>query len=139
MTSWRASRRAGGFTGRGRSVLCPALMGAGNAHIFAIFRHRAARDVNAGVIELFRDLIVSERLCAVFFFYHFLDMPLPSGPCTDSLKKERNSSTPCDVCAYLLATARLTVDGCTPTSSATSLIIMGLRASGPWVRKSPCR
>src|SRR5215467_5344716 len=59
------------------------------------------------------------------------DMPLPSGPFTDSLKKERSSRTPCGVCAYLLATALLTVDGCTPTSSATSLIIIGLSASGP--------
>ena len=54
-------------------------------------------------------------------------MPPPSGPFTDSLKNERNSITPCGVCAYLLETARLTVEGCTPTSSATSLIIMGLR------------
>ncbi len=50
----------------------------------------------------------------------------PSGPCTLSLKKYRNSNTPCGVWAYLLATARLTVEGCTPISSATSLIIMGL-------------
>src|SRR2546429_652916 len=59
------------------------------------------------------------------------DMSPPSGPFTDSLKNERSSRTPCGVCAYLLATARLTVEGCTPTSSATSLIIMGLSASGP--------
>src|SRR5260221_1747715 len=59
------------------------------------------------------------------------DIPLPSGPFTDSLKNERNSSAPCGVCAYLLATARLTVEGCTPTSSATSLIIMGFSASCP--------
>jgi len=66
-----------------------------------------------------------ERLGAVFFSIIFLtrrlsvssDMPLPSGPFTDSLKKERNSRTPCEVCAYLLATARLTVEGCTPISS----------------------
>src|SRR6266704_2909644 len=67
------------------------------------------------------------------------DIPPPSGPFTDSLKKDRNSRTPCDVCAYLLATARLTVEGCTPTSSATSLIIMGLSASWPWSRNSPWR
>src|SRR5579863_3101282 len=67
------------------------------------------------------------------------DMPPPSGPFTDSLKNDRNSKTPCEVCAYLLATARLTVDGCTPTSSATSLIIIGFNASGPWSRNSPCR
>jgi hypothetical protein len=34
-------------------------MSAGDAHIFAIFRHRATRDVNAGVVELLGDLIVS--------------------------------------------------------------------------------
>src|SRR5215472_18971033 len=39
------------------------------------------------------------------------DMPPPSGPFTDSLKNERSSRTPWGVCAYLLATARLTVDG----------------------------
>ena len=54
-------------------------------------------------------------------------MPPPSGPFTDSLKNERSSITPWGVCAYLLETARLTVEGCTPTSSATSLIIMGFR------------
>src|SRR5947209_9742564 len=59
------------------------------------------------------------------------DMSPPSGPFTDSLKNERSSRTPCGVCAYLLATARLTVEGCTPASSATSLIILGLSASGP--------
>src|ERR1700686_723189 len=76
ITSWRAWRLASGFTGRGRSVFYPALMGAGNAHVFAIFRHRAARDVNAGVIELFRDLVVGQRLGAVLFFDHFLDQAL---------------------------------------------------------------
>src|SRR5580700_10236635 len=67
------------------------------------------------------------------------DIPPPSGPFTASLKNERSSITPCGVCAYLLATARLTVDGCTPTSSATSLIIIGFNASGPWSKYSPCR
>ena len=62
-------------------------------------------------------------------------MSPPSGPFTDSLKNERSSSTPCGVCAYLLATARLTVEGCTPTSSATSLIIIGFSASGAVVEK----
>src|SRR5580698_5819672 len=56
-------------------------------------------------------------------------MAPPSGPLTDSLKNERSSRTPCGVCAYLLATARLTVEGCTPTSSATSLIIIGFTAA----------
>src|SRR6266704_2140273 len=78
----------------------------------------------------------------IFFTRRFKvsrDIPPPSGPFTDSLKNDRSSSTPCEVCAYLLATARLTVEGWTPTSSATSLIIIGFNASGPWSRNSPCR
>src|SRR5258706_16267648 len=71
MTSWRASRLAVRFTGRGRSVFYPALVSAGDAHVFAIFRHGAARYVNAGIVELLGDLIVSQRLGAVFFFDHF--------------------------------------------------------------------
>src|ERR1700691_2943112 len=39
------------------------------------------------------------------------DVPPPSGPCTLSEKKYRNSNTPCCVWTYLLATARLTVEG----------------------------
>src|SRR6266436_4003066 len=76
MTSWRASRLAGGFTGRGRSVFYPALVGAGDAHIFAIFCDGATCDVNAGVVELLGDLIVGERLRAVLFLNHFLDYAL---------------------------------------------------------------
>src|SRR5437879_9928994 len=48
------------------------------------------------------------------------EVPPPSGPCTLSEKKYRNSNTPCGVWTYLLATARLTVEGCTPISSARS-------------------
>ena len=65
----------------------------------------------------------------IFFTRRFSessDISPPCGPFTDSEKKLRSSSTPCGVWTYLLATARLTVEGCTPTSSATSLIIMGL-------------
>src|SRR6266849_3888715 len=76
MTSWRASRLAVCFTWRGRSVFYPALVGAGDAHIFAIFCYGAAGDVNAGVIELFGDLIVGERLGAVLFLDHFFDQAL---------------------------------------------------------------
>src|SRR6266403_6006617 len=74
--SWRVSRRTGCFTARCRSVFHPALVSAGDAHVFAIFRHRAASDVNAGVVEFLGDLIVGERLGAVFFFDHFLDQAL---------------------------------------------------------------
>src|SRR6266850_5578325 len=76
MTSWRASRLTGCFTGRDRSVLHPPLVSAGYAHILAIFRHRAASDVNAGVVEFLGYLVVGERLGAVFFFDHFLDQAL---------------------------------------------------------------
>src|SRR5260370_21477681 len=76
ITSWRASRLSGGFTGCGRSVFYPALGGAGGAHIFAIFCDGAARDVNAGIVELFGNLIVGERLGAVCFLDPFLDHAL---------------------------------------------------------------
>src|SRR5712672_617016 len=76
MTSWRASRLTGCFTGRGRSVFHPALVSAGDAHILAILRHRAASDVNASVVEFLGYLVVGERLGAVFFFDHFLDQAL---------------------------------------------------------------
>src|ERR1700732_474317 len=76
ITSWRASRLSGCFTGRSRSVFNPALVGAGDAHIFAVFCDGAAGDVNTAVVELFGDLIVGERLGTVFFFDHFLDQTL---------------------------------------------------------------
>src|SRR6266404_9913755 len=76
ITRWRASRLTVCFTGRGRSVFHPALVSAGYAHVFAIFRDGAASDVNAGVVEFLGDLVVGERLGAVFFFDHFLDQAL---------------------------------------------------------------
>src|SRR5882762_12038503 len=76
ITSWRASRRTGCFTGRCRSVFHPALVSAGYAHVFAIFRDGAASDVNTSVVEFLGDLVVGERLGAVFFFDHFLDQAL---------------------------------------------------------------
>src|SRR5712671_4453717 len=76
ITSWRASRLTGCFTARCRSVFHPALVSAGDAHVFAIFRHGAASDVNAGVVEFLGYLVIGERLGAVFFFDHFLDQAL---------------------------------------------------------------
>src|SRR6266852_9305279 len=76
ITSWRASRLAGCFTGRGRSVFYPPLVGAGDAHVFAVFGNSAARYVNAGVIKLLGYLIVGQRLGAVFFLDHFPNQPL---------------------------------------------------------------
>src|SRR5271157_3144441 len=72
MTRCRASCRLDGFTWEGGLTLHPALMRAGDSHVFAIFSNGAARDVNAGVVELLGDLLVGERLRAVFFFNHFL-------------------------------------------------------------------
>src|SRR6476646_4330658 len=76
ITSWRASRLTGCFTGRSRSVFHPALVSAGYAHVFAIFCYGAASDMNAGFIEFLGDLIVGERFGAIFFFDHFLDQAL---------------------------------------------------------------
>src|SRR6266849_2066200 len=76
ITSWRASRLAGCFTVRSRSVFYPPLVRAGDAHVFAVFGNGAARDAYSGVIKLLGDLIVGQRLGAVFFLDHFLDQPL---------------------------------------------------------------
>jgi len=60
------------------------------------------------------DLLVGQRRdgssSSMSFFTRRLrmsnDVFAPSGPCTLSEKKYRNSNTPCGVCAYLLATAQ---------------------------------
>src|SRR5258705_4344754 len=71
MTSWRASRLTGCFTGRGRSVFHPSLVSAGYAHILAIFRDGAAGDMNGGVRGVLGGLIVRGRGCVLFFSAHF--------------------------------------------------------------------
>src|SRR5271170_3989139 len=76
MTRWRESCLVDGFTGGGGSALHPALVSAGDAHVFAVFGDGAARDVDAVVVELFGDLFVGERLRSVFFFDHFFDEAL---------------------------------------------------------------
>src|SRR5215472_3331006 len=77
ITSWRVSRRCrgGGFTESG-SAFYTALVRAGNAHVFSIFRDRAARDVYAPVIQLLGDLLVGEGLGGVFLLDHLLDHAL---------------------------------------------------------------
>ena len=50
-------------------------------------------------------------------------------------KKNLSGKIPRGVCAYLPATARLTVEMCTPTSSAISCMRSGLSASAPRSRK----
>src|SRR4029077_10864181 len=76
MTSWCASCLVGGFTEGGGSALHTALVGAGDTHIFAVFRDGPAGDMDASVIELFRDLFIGQGLGAVFFFNHFFDEAL---------------------------------------------------------------
>src|SRR5579864_730204 len=77
MTSWRVSCRCrvGGFTGKG-SGLYAALVRAGNAHVLAIFSHRAARNVYAAVIQLLGDLLVGEGPRGIFLLDHLLDQAL---------------------------------------------------------------
>src|SRR6476660_1038592 len=76
MTRWCESCRRCGFTGGAGSTLFPALVGAGNTHVFAVLRDSAASNVNAGVVELLGNLFVGQRLRRIFFFNHLLDEPL---------------------------------------------------------------
>src|SRR5579863_1652367 len=57
---------------RARLCLDPALVRAGNSENFAVFRDRAASDLNAGFAEFLRDGVIGERLRRVFFLDHFL-------------------------------------------------------------------
>src|SRR5258708_33418020 len=54
----------------------PALVGAGDAHILAIFGDRAPRHLDAGFIQFLRDLVVGQRLRRRLFIDHFLYQPL---------------------------------------------------------------
>src|SRR5579859_765456 len=76
MTSWCASCLVGGFTEGVGSALYATLVGAGDAHVFAVFGNSAARNVNARVIQLLGNLFIGERLRSVFFFNHFFDETL---------------------------------------------------------------
>src|ERR1700719_5003682 len=64
------------FTGARALTLHSALVRAGNSHIFAIFRHRPARNMDARVVQLLRDLLVCQGLRAIFFFDHFFHYTL---------------------------------------------------------------
>src|ERR1700730_2353712 len=76
-TRCRASCLVGGrFTGARALTLHSALMRAGNSHIFAVFRDRTARNMDARVIQFLRDLLIRQRLRPVFFFDHFFDYAL---------------------------------------------------------------
>src|SRR3984893_2540305 len=76
MTSCRASCLVCGFTGGAGSTLFPALVGAGDSHVFAVLRNRPAGDVDAGVVPLLGNLFVGQRLCRIFLFDHLLDEAL---------------------------------------------------------------
>src|ERR1700737_656241 len=76
MTSCRASRLAGCFTGAADSGFHSALVRAGDAHVFAVFCHGAAGYMDACVIELLGDLIVGQGLGGVFLFDLFFYSPL---------------------------------------------------------------
>src|SRR5258708_13234984 len=81
MTSWRASRLSICFTGRSRSVFNPALVGAGDAHIFAVFCDGTAGDVNGPPRPLFFCFFFRGRPCGGFFFFlFFFPPPPPSHP-----------------------------------------------------------
>src|SRR5258706_13457447 len=79
ITSWRASRLSIGFTGRSRSVFNPALVGAGDAHIFAVFCDGTAVGVDARVVGVFFDLFGGERAGVVFFFLLFFFLGVGGG------------------------------------------------------------
>src|SRR6266849_2665764 len=78
ITSCRASCLACGCTGGVGSLRFPALVGAGDTHVFAVLRHGTAGDVTAGIIEFLGDLFVGQWLRRIFFFNHLLDEPLES-------------------------------------------------------------
>jgi len=120
----------------------------GYAHVFAIFLvYGAASDVKCrpsspsffGYLVPSVSGLVGRPSSSIIFLTQALEREQRHAaafrPFTDSLKKERNSSTPCEVCAYLLATARLTVKDATPTSSATSLDHHGLQSVGAMIEK----
>src|SRR5277367_617431 len=79
MTSWRPAflaflaLREGRFTFVVWLALYPALVRTGNSHIFAVFRHGPAGDVDSVVVQFLGDLLVGQRLAAIFFINHFLD------------------------------------------------------------------
>src|SRR5215471_13251559 len=120
-----------------------ALMCRWNSHVLAVFGDGTAGHLNTFGLQTLGNGFVRQRTGSIILFTLRFKISkgvaVPPGPCTASEKKYRNSYTPWGVCAYLLETARLTVDGWTPISSAISLIIMGRRWSIPLSRKSVCR
>ena len=58
------------------SAFHPALVRAGYSHVFSVLRNRAARNMDAAVIELLCDLLVREWFFTVFLINHLLHQPL---------------------------------------------------------------
>src|SRR5258708_15008899 len=86
ITSWRASRLSICFTGRSRSVFNPALVGAGDAHIFAVFCDGTAGDVHAARRRPFCRLLCGGGLgCPFFFVYFFFPSPVRVDPASPAL------------------------------------------------------
>src|SRR3974390_1220179 len=76
-------------------ILYPALVGAGNAHIFPVLRDRAASDLNALRLKNVGDLLVGQRAGGVLLFYRLLGGALadeqrsaPSFGAVDALGEE---------------------------------------------------
>src|SRR3974390_1125204 len=57
-------------------ILYPALVGAGNAHVFPVLRNRAASDLNALRLKNVGDLLVGQRVGGVLLFDELLDAAL---------------------------------------------------------------
>ena len=95
------------------------MVGRGDIHVLAILGYGAAGEADALGAEHRRKLVVGQRMARILLLDQLLTLRLstsngvsaPSGPFDPSEKKKRSSITPCGVCAYLLATARLTVEG----------------------------
>src|ERR1035438_9525863 len=54
----------------------PALVRAGDAHVFAVFRHRAAGHLDALRLQDAGDLLVGQRTAGIFFFDELFDAAL---------------------------------------------------------------
>jgi hypothetical protein len=68
---------AGGTLHDGKGLAFdPALVGAGNAHVLAVFGNRAPRHLDAGFFQFLCDLVVRKRLRRLFFIDHLLHQPL---------------------------------------------------------------
>ena len=101
-------------------LLAPALHRGGDAQGFAVFGHRAARNIDAVALQLLHDLIVGQDGLGRFrlnqlanaMAHRFGGMRLPSAAAEAmaEVKKYLSSNTPRGVATYLFEVTRLTVD-----------------------------